>query len=111
MVVDHHNHFALALIAQDLQSAVDLGMLIDQAVAGVVPDKFDRCFEPFSATDAVGFVGHFLSTPDGIGPEKHGDAGLHRVAQLWEVSKRHIVAIFSSPGATTGNTYVASHDR
>ncbi len=45
MAVDDYDHLALLVVLQDLMGTVDLRMLVNQAIARIVPDHFDRHVE------------------------------------------------------------------
>ena len=91
MAVDHHNHLALLVVLQDFMGAVDFRVLVDETVAGVVPDHLDRHVQLVLTAHAVAQGGHFRATFNRIGPHKHGDAGLNRVIQRWHTFKRHFI--------------------
>ena len=91
MAVDDHNHLALLIVLQDLVGAVDLRVLVDQAVARIVPDHFDRHIELIFATHPIAQGGHFRAALNRISPHKHRDAGLNRILQRRHTFKRQTV--------------------
>ena len=58
-VILHHQKFDFGLVAQNLGGAVDVGVLVDQAVGGDGVDQLDVVVEAVGAGEAVG-LGHLL---------------------------------------------------
>ena len=67
---------------------VDFRMLINQAVTGIVPDHFDRHIQLIFPAHTITQRRHFRATFNGIGPHKHGNAGLNRVFESRHTDKR-----------------------
>lgn len=107
MVIDHHNHLARLVILQDLVSAVDFGMLVDQAVARIVPNELDGRLQLVHAADPVPGRGHFGTARNGICPQEHGDGSLNRVGQGGEAYERDTISRLTCPGAATVDADVA----
>ncbi len=59
MAVNDHNHLAFLVVLQDFVGPVDLRMLVNQTVARIVPDHFDRHVELIFTAYAVAQSGHF----------------------------------------------------
>lgn len=81
MAVNDHNHLAFLVVLQDFVGPVDLRMLVNQTVARIVPDHFDRHVELIFTAYAVAQSGHFRAALNRIGPHKHRDTGLNRILQ------------------------------
>ncbi len=60
---------------------IDVGVLVDDGVARVVPQELDRHIQLLFAAHAVAGGGHLRASSDGVGPGEAGDGGLHRIFQ------------------------------
>jgi len=79
MIINHYDHFTLGVILKNLMGAIRVRVLIDQTVACVIPDEFNRLFQLFSTTNTVRFIRHFMMTMNRISPQEHGNRGFNRV--------------------------------
>ncbi len=71
MAVDNDDHFALLIILQDFMRAVDIRVLVNQAVTGIVLDHLNRNVELILTTNTVAQRRHFRTTLNRIRPHKH----------------------------------------
>ncbi|SLO41179.1 Uncharacterised protein [Klebsiella pneumoniae] len=97
MAVNDHNHLAFLVVLQDFVGPVDLRMLVNQTVARIVPDHFDRHVELIFTAYAVAQSGHFRAALNRIGPHKHRDTGLNRILQRRHTLKRQTIRALARP--------------
>ena len=96
-------------VAQNLSRAVDVGVLVDQAVGGDGVDQLDVVVEAFGAGDAVG-LSHVLATEAGFGPEKDRDGRFDGILSQREDGPLRAAARgleSQSTGPSTGHTDIA----
>ena len=67
---------ALAFVLQYLDGVVDVGMLVDQRVAGQIEEHPDVGIQFFHALDMVVLTGHLRAALDGLQPQKDRDGAL-----------------------------------
>ncbi|MNE54260.1 hypothetical protein D3C80_1490260 [compost metagenome] len=80
-VLNHHDHFALRIVLQNIVRFIDVRVLIGDGVTGIVPDELDRHVQFFLATHPITPGGHLRASYNGIGPAKAGDLRFDRVGQ------------------------------
>ena len=111
VAVDHHDHFALLIILQDFMGAVDIRVLVNQTVTGIVPDHFNRDVQFIFTAHAVTQRRHLWTTFNRVGPHKHRDAGLNGVLQRRHTLKRQVVRTFTRAGITSVDANVTGQNR
>ena len=60
---------------------IDVGMLVNDGVASIVPQEFNRDRQLLFAAHAVAGGGHLRPASDSVGPAKAGDGGFYRILQ------------------------------
>ncbi len=111
MTVDNDDHFAFLVILQDFVGAINLRVLVNQTVASIVPDHFDRHVQLIFPPHAITQRRHFRAAFNGIGPHKHGDAGFNRIFQRGHTFKWQGIRPFARAAVTAVNPNITRQDR
>ena len=90
---------------------VDVGVLVGDAVAGVVEDELDVGVELLLALDTVGDLGHLGAMVDGVDHGEHRDLGLHGVVASRHALKAEATAALTQASARAGKADVAREQR
>ena len=77
--IPYQNELAFGFIDKNVVRVVDIAMLIGQAVARIIPDKFEIALKLFSAHDAGVGCSHFMTMIDSVNPLVYRDGGFHRI--------------------------------
>ncbi|MNS41886.1 hypothetical protein D3C72_742530 [compost metagenome] len=107
VAVDHHYHLAFFVILKDVVGAVDIRVLVDNAVARIVPDHLNRHVQLIFPAHTVAQGGHFWAAFNRIGPHKHGDTGLDWIFQRRHTFERHFIRAFARAGVAAVDADVA----
>ena len=90
---------------------VDIRMLVDEGIPGVVPDKLNRDIQLIFASDAVTQRGHLRAARDGVGPAKAGDGGFDRIDQHRQALNSQGIGRFARAAVTAVNADVTGQNR
>ena len=110
-VFDNHDRLALAFVLQDLVGLIDIGVLVNDGIAGVVPDEFNRHVQLLFPSNAVAGGGHLRAAIDGVGPAKAGDGGFDRVGQYRQAFNGDGIGGFAGAAVAAVNADVAGQNR
>ena len=91
MTVDDDDHLALLLVLEDFMRAINIRVLVNQTVTGIVPDHLNRNIELVFAAYAVTQGRHLRASLNRVRPHEHRDAGFNRVFQRWHTLERQTV--------------------
>ena len=91
MAVDDDDHLGFVLILQDFMRTVDIRMLVNQAVTGIVPDHLNRNIKLVFTAYPVTQGRHLRASLNRVRPHEHRNAGFNRVFQRRHTFKRQTV--------------------
>ena len=79
MVFNHDDGFAQRFIDEDFTGTVDVTVLVQQRVTGLIEKQLNADIELLDSFHAHGGGGHFFRIEDRIGPQIAGDRCFNRV--------------------------------
>src|SRR5690606_36492712 len=96
---------------QNIVGFVDVRVLINDRVTGVVPDELDGHVELLFTLHAIAGGGHLRTSGNGIVPGKTGDLRLHRVFRHRDALNSDGVGRFARAAVATIDADVTGEDR
>ena len=109
--VPHHDELAFGLVGQDVVGAVDVVVLVGQAVAAVVEDELHGHRQGVATAHAVAGGGHSRAAVHRVDPGEHADGGFHAVVGHGDaIVGRHVVAVQVGPGVAAVDADVAGEN-
>ncbi|MNT52870.1 hypothetical protein D3C72_1899190 [compost metagenome] len=91
--------------------AVDVGVLVDNAVTCIVPDHFDGHIEFVFTAHTVAQRRHLRATLNCVSPHKHRNTGLYWIFQRRHALKRHFIGAFARTTVPPMDAHVTGQNR